>query len=189
MKKCSRQEIKNKVLEAKRLLLHNDQFLLEDDLNERTISHKFAEYLQRQFPDWDVDCEYNRVPRDSHYSHYYHDLEEKFIKKKLGTRKDFSSDAQNNVTYIDTNGRTVYPDIIIHHRNTDDNLLVIEIKKSSRPDKEVSLDKQKLDEFVGEPLCYQHGLFLQIPTGSEYLSNWHFDWFSKRIECKTSWGK
>lgn len=43
------------------VLQKNDSFLLENEVNERTIAHKFAEYLQKQFPDWNVDCEYNRM--------------------------------------------------------------------------------------------------------------------------------
>ncbi len=41
-----------------------DQHLLEFDLNERTISHRFAVHLQQRFPGWDVDCEYHgqRLP-------------------------------------------------------------------------------------------------------------------------------
>lgn len=181
MREYSRQEIKGKVLEAKRLLLLNDQFLLEYDLNERTISHKFADYLQRQFPDWHVDCEYNRV-HDSRDSHCFHDLEEKLIKKKLSTKKLITGkgiipDTQNNVVWTDTDARTVYPDIIVHHRNTDENLLVIEMKKSSRSNGDVSLDKDKLNAFIGEPFRYQHGLFIQLPTGRNHLSDWHFEWF------------
>ena len=30
------------------------------DANERSLTHKLAEYLQCEFPDWHVDCEYNR---------------------------------------------------------------------------------------------------------------------------------
>lgn len=28
--------------------------------NERSMTHKFAEHLQKYFPGWNVDCEYNR---------------------------------------------------------------------------------------------------------------------------------
>ena len=29
-------------------------------MNERSIAHKFATYLEDEFQGWDVDCEYNR---------------------------------------------------------------------------------------------------------------------------------
>jgi hypothetical protein len=42
-------------------LMEFDDFLLEKDVNERSITHKLAEYMQQEFKDWDVDCEYNRM--------------------------------------------------------------------------------------------------------------------------------
>lgn len=53
-------EIKRKVNVAIGILFKNDSCLLEIGANERSVSHKLAEYLQIQFPDWHVDCEYNR---------------------------------------------------------------------------------------------------------------------------------
>ena len=41
-------------------VLTNDLSLLENNVNERTISNKLASYLQKEFPDWNVDSEYNR---------------------------------------------------------------------------------------------------------------------------------
>ena len=41
-------------------LKQQDHQLLEISINERTISHKLAEYMQKEFSDLFVDCEYNR---------------------------------------------------------------------------------------------------------------------------------
>jgi len=41
-------------------LVIRDRYLLERDVSERAITHKLAEYLQDEFPNWNVDCEYNR---------------------------------------------------------------------------------------------------------------------------------
>lgn len=41
-------------------LLSNDHDLLGMDSNERSITFRFAMYLQLCFPCWTVDCEYNR---------------------------------------------------------------------------------------------------------------------------------
>lgn len=38
----------------------DDQDLLTNDANERSISHKLAEHLQKHFRGLKVDCEYNR---------------------------------------------------------------------------------------------------------------------------------
>ena len=38
-------------------LLANDHDLLEIDANERSITFRFAMFLQPQLPEWTVDCE------------------------------------------------------------------------------------------------------------------------------------
>jgi hypothetical protein len=56
----------------------------------------------------------------------------------------------------------------------EDNLLVIEAKKSSNP---IGGDKQKIDTYV-EYLDYTDGLYLEFDTGSsvdelDYYCHWH----------------
>jgi len=57
-------EIKKKVEIAVAWFMFNDKKLLEFDpgirLPERPMSHRLGFYLQLLFPDWNVDCEYNR---------------------------------------------------------------------------------------------------------------------------------
>lgn len=64
-------EIKKKFFTALEYFFKNDSFLLihgknkygdemERGANERSVAHKLAEYLQDQFCEWNVDCEYNR---------------------------------------------------------------------------------------------------------------------------------
>jgi hypothetical protein len=86
--------------------LRESQDLLEVGINERTLTHKLAELLQLRFKRWHVDCEYNR----------------------LGDAQKTLPPAESTDT-SDTQGRTIYPDIIIHKRRTPENLLVIEVKK------------------------------------------------------------
>jgi hypothetical protein len=63
-----------------------------------------------------------------------------------------------------TDGVIVVPDIIIHHRGTPDNLLVIEVKKSnSRVHDEEDL--QKLVAFRQSRLQYRNSLFLKFIVG------------------------
>ncbi|MFZ2411553.1 MAG: hypothetical protein WAW23_08285 [Candidatus Methanoperedens sp.] len=53
--------IKEKILEALRLFINKDkQKLLQVDIYEPTISHRIAVYLEGLFPDYDIDCEYNK---------------------------------------------------------------------------------------------------------------------------------
>jgi hypothetical protein len=125
-------------------LPRNPAYLFETDVNERSISHKFASYLQEEFEGWDVDCEYNRDHDDPKLL--------KLLKvSTLGVKPD------------DVQARTVYPDIIVHHRGTEDNLLVIEIKKTSNQLSN-DFDIQKLEEYKRQ-LGYIYALFLRFNTG------------------------
>src|SRR5690348_12399807 len=96
----SQEELQQKVKAAIERLLNQDAYLLEHDVNERSISHKLATYLQIEIGDeWDVDCEYNRDHDDA---------------KRLGSLSAYSE----SVVISDTSAKTVFPDIIIHHRGT-----------------------------------------------------------------------
>ena len=144
-------EIQLKVKNSLDILIRNDFFLLISDVNERSISHRLAVYLEHQFKDWDVDCEYNR--------------DHKKIKRLKLKPKELKSD--------DTEATTVYPDIIIHKRDKEDNLLVIEIKKSTNHQSE-DFDLEKLRAYR-EELEYRHTLFLKIFTNggkNPYEEKW-----------------
>jgi hypothetical protein len=129
--KVSDSIIKEKLSTAIHLLFKNDAFLLENYVHERTIGHKLAEYLQLQFSEWHVDCEYNK-----------HNLDEKILIRECPNKSK----------------RRVYPDIIIHHRGTDEyNLVVIEIKPYKR--KKVNCwDNVKLVEFTKQSSDYKYQL-------------------------------
>jgi hypothetical protein len=125
-------------------LPRNPAYLFETDVNERSISHKFASYLQEEFEGWDVDCEYNRDHDDPKLL--------KLLKvSTLGVKPD------------DVQARTVYPDIIVHLRGTEDNLIVIEIKKTSNQLSN-DFDIQKLEEYKRQ-WGYIYALFLRFNTG------------------------
>jgi hypothetical protein len=151
MKQYEQHDMEEKVNASLEALLKNDLFLLQNDVNERSISHKLAEYLQAGFPEWHVDCEYNR-----------------------------DHERTKQLTYplpsepIDSlKARTVYPDIIIHRRNTSHNLLVIEMKKETnieRDDEEK--DKNKLRAFLKNPYSYQHGLFIAFASDGTPRLDW-----------------
>jgi hypothetical protein len=58
------EEIKCRVKDAIDLFYRNDSHLIVISANERSCTHKVAEYLQRLFPLYNVDCEYNRHKSD-----------------------------------------------------------------------------------------------------------------------------
>lgn len=143
--------IENKVEKAIKSFLKSDLILLKIDSNERSIAHKFAEHLQNEFEEWNVDCEYNREN---------HDLLEKNPKRLKEYISQCKPDKEPNI-----NGALVYPDIIIHHRLTDENLLVIELKKTSNDD-DGECDKKKLKKFIKE-LKYEFGIFINFNTTND----------------------
>ena len=141
-------EVRFKVDQAIAQLLEKDAYLLQIDANERTISHRLGLYLQLLFEDWHVDCEYNR------------DLDNP---KRLKTYESFFDADQRVWNIAESDPITVFPDIIIHERGTSNNLLVIEIKKTtSKINSE--FDCFKLREFKYQ-YRYSHALFLKFITG------------------------
>jgi hypothetical protein len=135
--------VRQKVLRAIDHLLESDAYLLKVDVNERSITHWLAVYLQEQFEGWHVDCEYNRQRDD--------------VKRLLYGCEILLSEAPS---VYDTDAKTVYPDIIVHRRGRDDNLLVVEAKKvSSNTDDR--FDHEKLFLYRDQ-LGYRYGLFLRL---------------------------
>jgi hypothetical protein len=138
------------------VLQKNDSFLLENKANERTVAHKFAEYLQKQFPDWNVDCEYNRMGTDL---------------KELDGIKECDGHRKTN---------RVFPDIIVHQRNQERNLIVIELKKNGL-DPLCDIKKLRLFTKTGGRYCYSLGLFIQFDSSQPKLM-----WFKdgKQLGCE-----
>ena len=85
-----------------------ERFILERDLGERTLTHRLAVQIERHFPGWDVDCDYNR----------------------LGDRNMLLPRGAI-VSTDDTLGKSVYPDIVVHRRSVPKRLLAIEVRKAA----------------------------------------------------------
>jgi hypothetical protein len=149
------EEINQKVNVAIGVLLKNDAELLKIDVHERSITHKFAEYLQFQFPDWNVDCEYNR-------------------KGEFGM-KDIHGDIEECTEH--KRQYRVFPDIIVHQRKiTKCNLLVIEVKKNTS-NKKKECDERKL-KFFTDPKFeyhYSYGLFVEFYDSLMCKGDWYKD--------------
>jgi len=121
-------------------LLDKDQDLLGIDANERSITFRFALYLQQHFPDLTVDCEYNRDGIEP---------------KRLG-HLELYPDSE------DDDAKTVFPDVIVHQRGTRKNPLVLEFKKStSHVDRQIDLRKLR---GYKQQLGYEHALFVEVGT-------------------------
>ena len=137
-----KEKVISKIHEAYSQLLVRDGHLLTANANERSITHKLAEYMQLQFPEWNVDCEYNRDGIDP--------------KKLITFVKNIKSD--------NTDAVSVFPDIIVHLRGTNNNLLVIEAKKSNYSGKD--RDGEKLKAFKKD-LGYKYAFKVTFAVGEK----------------------
>lgn len=135
------EEVEQKVRAALSRLREEDKLLIQANTNERTISHKLAEHLKKEFsPMLEVDCEYNR-----------HGVEIKRLNVPIGGHG-----------WDNTEAKMVVPDIVVHQRKNDNNnLLVIEVKKSSNA-RNRQFDEDKLTAFAKEPYRYSFGLLLEV---------------------------
>jgi hypothetical protein len=149
IKNQERKIIEVLVKQAIDMLFTNDIFLLENDVNERTITHKLAEYIQGAFENWHVDCEYNKNYQNS-----------ELLQKNLLLPRN-----SKKVDIDDLEAKTVYPDIIVHGRGTDSNLLVMEVKKSTST-QSIDFDTLKLHQYKKE-LHYKYALFLILCCGED----------------------
>lgn len=152
------EEVEEKLFIALNQLSKNDMWLLNNNLNERTIAHKLAEYLQPIFPEYHVDCEYNR------------DVDRNSGLKKVNILKERYEAIKNEVVDGVSIDVSVFPDIIIHRRGSNKfNLLVIELKKSKNTNREArDFDIEKLhgftDQSIRNTLKYNYGVFLVLET-------------------------
>lgn len=130
----TREEAESIIEAAIDQLVQNDSELLDLGVTERALSHRLAHFMQLSRlvrPPLVVDCEYNR-----------HFDEPKRL--RLPPRKALDREAR---------ATTVFPDIVVHQRNSDErNLIVLELKK---PGEDVDYDELKLRAFR-EELGYLH---------------------------------
>jgi len=140
----------------------NDNYLLKNDVNERSITHKLATYMERTFgKNYDIDCEYNRNIGDL---------------KKITMLKSKWHELINPVAINEDEifseilvEKTVFPDIIVHKRGeSGSNLLIIEVKKStSSVSEDFDIEKLKCYTEPNNNLNYKYGVFIRFYTLKE----------------------
>jgi hypothetical protein len=158
----NKEEVRQAVSVALERVKDEDTDLLRYDVNERSITHRLAVYLDDEIDsEWDVDVEYNRVGEDE----VSKSVSMEYLKSKI----------PDDVDPEDLDAKTVYPDVIVHNRGERyENLLVIEAKKSGRSGE---YDREKLTAYK-EELRYEHGVFV-IFEGTRpgedpgYCCDWH----------------
>jgi hypothetical protein len=142
----------DKVVNAIREFYQHEAFLLEKDLGERTLTHRLAVHIERQFDGWEVDCDYNR-------------LGERLLKLPHGSI----------ISTDDGLGKSIFPDIVVHRRAVPENLLAIEVRKETNH-QPVEHDHHKLRGLTDPHMwfAYRIGVFLilgrkQVTSSDVYL--------------------
>jgi|SRR5512138_935394 len=133
LESCDDPAVAEAVLGAINTLFERELRLLSLGAKEEAIAFHLAGYLKPYFPELNVDFEYDRM-----------------------------GDAPKTVTYDELPQR-VYPDIIVHIRETRTNILAVELKKDTNRETK-NRDIRKLRAYRRE-LEYRHALFLRFGTG------------------------
>jgi hypothetical protein len=141
----TQETMEQRLAAAVAIFLANDSDLLTRRVSERAMTHKFAEALQSVFRSWHVDCEYNRHGK-----------------------------VPKTIDLPEHPEKTIYPDIIIHRRESSANLLVIEAKTSDASQQDIDYDRSKLGAYISGRLGYRYALLLTFGVGDE--PNISYDW-------------
>ena len=144
LQNCDDPAVGAAVLDSLNRLFSIDKQLLVVNASEQAIAAKIAQYLQPHFLANHIDVEYNRM-----------------------------GNAPKKVAWSEKRDE-VYPDIIVHLRETETNVLAIELKKDSNPEKK-GKDILKLRAYRRE-LGYIHGLFLRLGVGENAGSVSECEW-------------
>jgi hypothetical protein len=160
----TRQILKENIQKALLELYQNDNHLIKNDGSERSIAHCFAVHLQKLYPGYHVDCEYNVNIEASNNRKEIDLLSEELQQFRRSESNRNSYDIEDERYY----SVSVYPDIIVHKRGRNDNNLVIfELKKSTSTVGD-AYDKLKLKKYTQDfltSLKYNYGVFINIHTG------------------------
>jgi hypothetical protein len=131
----------DKVVSALAEFYARETFLFAHDLGERTLTHRLAVYLEKQFSGWQVDCDYNR-------------LGERSLRLPHGTI----------VSTDDSIGKSIYPDIVVHQREIPNNLLAVEVRKASNH-QPPEHDRHKLRALTDPHLWFAYWIGVYLVLG------------------------
>ncbi|WP_338828664.1 hypothetical protein [Bradyrhizobium sp. 27S5] len=165
-----------KVIAAIEEFYAQETFLLERDLGERTLTHRLAVYVERQFSGWQVDCNYDR-------------LGERTLRLPRGS----------TISTDDHLGKSIYPDIVVHQRDIPNNLLAIELRKDGNHQL-LEHDQRKLQALTDPNVWFAYAIGVLLIVGkdgvslSEVYAGGVIDsaasrWFAERLDAGGLAGK
>jgi len=136
----------DKVVAALKEFYAREAFLFEHDLGERTLTHRLAAHVERQFPDFDVDCDFDR----------------------LGPRT-LNLPRGSIVSTDDHLGKSVYPDITVHQRAVPNNLIAIEVRKAGNH-QPVEHDRHKLRALTDPHIWFAYWIGVLVTLGKNNVT-------------------
>jgi len=156
-------------------LVQNDEFLLTNDVCEKSISHKIAVYLERFFQPDCVDVEYNRLGserKSKRIKNFKDFFESDWINHNKKLISEYYNLNDNNHEVFRTEikkiynsnerNKRVFPDIIVHKRGEElENFLVLEIKRIKEKPLKKLFDIIKL-HFYKIALGYKYATIIQF---------------------------
>src|SRR3984885_9112158 len=131
----------DKLVSALREFYAHESFLFEKDLGERALTHRLAVSIERHFPGWEVDCDYDR----------------------LGERT-LRMPKASIVSTDDHLGKSIYPDIVVHQRAIPNNLLAIEVRKAANH-QPPEHDQHKLRALTDSHLWFAYWIGVYLVLG------------------------
>ncbi len=136
----------NRVITALQELFTQESVLFERDVGERALTHRLAVHVERQFPGWDVDCDYDR-------------LGERTLRLPHGSI----------ISTDDHLAKSVYPDLVVHQRAIPNNLLAIEVRKSVNH-QPIEHDRRKLAALTDPHLWFAYWIGLMLTLGRQTVT-------------------
>jgi hypothetical protein len=137
----------DKVVAALAELYAREAFLFEQDLGERTLTHRLAVHLERHFSGFEVDCNYDR-------------LGARTLRLPHGTI----------ISTDDHLGKSIYPDIVVHQREIPNNLLAIEVRKAGNH-QPIEHDEHKLSALTDPHLWFAYWIGALVVLGKNSVTS------------------
>ena len=164
---------------AKNKFLKEEKEIIEINVNERTLSARLMFHLQtilledklyrEKYKTYSVDCKYNRM--------------NEYKIKALKRYENFEIDDNSDKI------RKIFPDIILHKRKEEDNLIVIEMKKSTSNNidcKEKDRERLKIMTNLNDPNNFNYTLGVYFKVDTTGNNNHIIEFFVNGKEYKKS---
>lgn len=142
-----------------------DRLLIERGLGQKTVAHRLAVYLERQFPGFHTDCEYSRNSRVDRDTYDFPSMSRPRQRRNPVRQGRSAEEAENAAP-----APGAYPDIIVHVREENHlNLLVVETRLlgDARGWGGVLDAREKLQHYTlqGEKGLYRYAVGLLVELG------------------------